>query len=376
RATRMAARRQPGAERAARGGRARAGRPRPLRAREPPHGLPGAGRHHPDAAPRVRALRGLRRPARAPLAAGRVGPHPDGGLRRADRVHRLDLPAHADREPLPPAGRRGRLRRELHRALRRLGDLPGRAHARRLRAARPARPAGQRGHLRVRLPPRAARFRPLNPGAALRNLPGGTVHAWAARGPSPPRRAGGQPARAARAGRLPPRADRSPLEGRPMQPDRAATNAARAHRRRPRRALPPWVACVAALPAAACNDRSRPGLEPTVGPDSASTIVYGTVFESGRGPAAGVRVRAAVTRQGCSAPTFARIPETHTDQSGAYRLELAVESEPFEGCVLLEVDVTLETLQPDTVVPMPGVQFRPFPPSRDSIRKDVTMKRP
>jgi len=161
-----------------------------------------------------------------------------------------------------------------------------------------------------------------------------------------------------------------------MQPDRAATNAVRTHRRRPRRALPPWVACVAALLAAACNDRSRPGLEPSAAPDSASTIIFGTVRDNGLSPVPGVRVRAAITRQGCTAPTFARIPETHTDQSGAYRLELAVESQPFEGCVLLEVDATLETLSPDTIVPIPGVQFRPFPPSRDSIRKDVTMKRP
>lgn len=161
-----------------------------------------------------------------------------------------------------------------------------------------------------------------------------------------------------------------------MQPDRAATNAARTHRPHPRRALPPWVACAAALLTAACNDRSRPGLEPSVTADSASTIVYGVVQQAGRGPAGGVRVRAAITRQGCAAPTFARIPETHTDQFGAYRLELAVESEPFQGCVLLEVDFTLETLQPDTVVLMPGVQFRPFPPSRDSIRQDVTVTRP
>src|SRR5690606_10502779 len=146
--------------------------------------------------------------------------------------------------------------------------------------------------------------------------------------------------------------------------------------RRPRRALPPWVACVAALLAAACNDRSRPGLEPSVGPDSASTIVFGVVQEAGRGPVAGGRVSAAVRRQSCTGRELAHVPWTHTDQFGAYRLELAVESEPFEGCILLEVDLTLETILPDTVVPMPGVQFRAFPPSRDSIRKDVTVTRP
>src|SRR5690606_29222127 len=160
------------------------------------------------------------------------------------------------------------------------------------------------------------------------------VHACATRWPSPGR-AGGQPARTGSAGRLPPRADRSPREGRPMQPDRAATNAVRTHRRRPRRALPPWVACVAALLAAACNDRSRPGVAPSAAPGSASRITFGTVRANGLSPVPGVRVRAAITRQGCTAPTFARIPETHTDQSGAYRLELAVESQPFEGCVLL-----------------------------------------
>lgn len=161
-----------------------------------------------------------------------------------------------------------------------------------------------------------------------------------------------------------------------MPSNGTAGNGVRTHRRGPRRTHRPWVVCAAALLCAACdNDRSRPGLEPSVATDSASTIVYGRVWHIDH-PAVGVRVGATVRRQDCTGSQIARIPWTHTDELGVYRLELAVESEPFRGCVLLDVDATLDTLLPDTIVLLPDVRFRPFPPTRDSVRKDVTLLRP
>jgi len=161
-----------------------------------------------------------------------------------------------------------------------------------------------------------------------------------------------------------------------MPSNRTACHAVRIHRRRPRRTLLPPVVCAAALLSVACNEgRSRPGLEPSVTSDSSSTVVYGRVRQFGN-PVVGARVGAMVRREDCTGRNIARIPGTYTDHLGAYRIELAVKSEPFRGCVLLEVDADLDTLRPDTVVEMPGVRFRPFPPTRDSVRKDVTLIQP
>jgi len=161
-----------------------------------------------------------------------------------------------------------------------------------------------------------------------------------------------------------------------MPTNRTATDAVRAHRRTTRRTLWPWVAGAAALLSAACDDdRSRPGLEPSIATDSSSTVVYGRVWRFDH-PAVGARLAATVRRQDCDGPSIARIPWTYTDQSGYYRIELVVDAEPFRGCVLLDVDITLDTLLPDTVVPLPNVRFRPYPPTRDSVRKDVTLMRP
>ncbi|MFO7260697.1 MAG: hypothetical protein DIU52_006055 [bacterium] len=40
------------------------------------------------------------------------------------------------------------------------------------------------------------------------------------------------------------------------------------------------------------------------------------------------------------------------------------------------MDATQETLRPDTVAQLPGVRFLPYPPRRESIRKDVNLSRP
>lgn len=152
----------------------------------------------------------------------------------------------------------------------------------------------------------------------------------------------------------------------------------RTHQCRPRRMPLPWIACAAALLSAACTEgRSRPGLEPEppVVSDSASAVVYGRVVRRDYNVAAGARVGAVIKRQDCAGQDIARVPGTNANASGLYLVELTVQSEPFRGCILLEVDATLNTVHPDTIVLVPDVQFRRFPPERDSVRVDVMLKR-
>ncbi|HEY8469503.1 MAG TPA: hypothetical protein VIL18_07665 [Longimicrobiales bacterium] len=137
--------------------------------------------------------------------------------------------------------------------------------------------------------------------------------------------------------------------------------------------------CAAALLSAACNEeRSRPGLEPepSVASDSASAVVYGRVLQRDYSVAAGARVGAVVRRQDCTGEDIARIPGTNANAFGAYWVELTLKLEPFRGCVVLEVDATPGTSPPDTIVQLPDVQFRRFPPERDSVRLDVMLMRP
>jgi len=142
--------------------------------------------------------------------------------------------------------------------------------------------------------------------------------------------------------------------------------------------LRPLAAGALAFLAAACSDRDRPAVGPTGGGSGVATIVvYGTVrLPGGLDPASGGLVRTLVTRGGCDSGVVTRGPEAMTNAAGEYRLEVIINSPPFEGCVWLEVDFNLDTILPDTTVYMPGVQLGSALPPRDSIRLDVTLSAP
>ncbi len=149
----------------------------------------------------------------------------------------------------------------------------------------------------------------------------------------------------------------------------------------PRLALRPLVAGALVFLATACSDHdrlARPGLGPvTDGVNLASIVVHGTVRVPGSlAPASGGLVRTLVSRGTCEGGVVKRGPEAITDAAGEYRLEVVLDSPPFEGCVWLEVDFNLDTILPDTTVYVPGVKFGSGLPPRESIRIDVTLAAP
>lgn len=144
----------------------------------------------------------------------------------------------------------------------------------------------------------------------------------------------------------------------------------------------PWLAlrllvagALAPVTAACSADPDRPGVGPVSEGDTvASVLVYGTVRLPGTlEPVPGGLVRTLVSRGSCEGGVVKRGPETLTDAAGEYRLEVIIESPPFEGCVWLEVDFDLDTIRPDTTIFRPGVKFGSGLPPRESVRIDVTL---
>lgn len=75
---------------------------------------------------RLRPLCGTWRTASSALAPAGVASHSRSGVGRSHRVHGLDLPTHTTGEFVSNEGRRGRLQRRVHRALRSADFVPDR----------------------------------------------------------------------------------------------------------------------------------------------------------------------------------------------------------------------------------------------------------